>query len=79
MKLWILRPINDNQGAWIPWYEKAFGFVICARNEKEARLLAAEDSGDEGRRSWLDDEQSSCVELTISENSKIIIKDFASA
>jgi hypothetical protein len=35
--------------AWHPWYDKAFGFVVRADNERAARELAAANGGDEDR------------------------------
>ena len=46
MKLWILRPIEGSP-YWEPWYDKAFGFVVRAKDEKEARMIAYRDQGDE--------------------------------
>lgn len=39
MKIWLLRPI-DGCDEWNPWYDKAFGFVVCANSEQEAREAA---------------------------------------
>lgn len=36
MKIWLLRPI-DGCDEWNPWYDKAFGFVVRAAREQEAR------------------------------------------
>ena len=48
MKLWLLRPINIyGDSPWNPWHDKAFGFVVRADTEQEARKLANEESGDE--------------------------------
>lgn len=79
MKLWILRPIDPNGGPWFPWYDKAFGFVVRAESEKEARELVAFDAGDESWEAWVDSKYSSCVELTPIGEREIIIKDFAAA
>lgn len=38
-KLWLLRPIDENSPPWTPWYDKAFGFVIRAESEREARRM----------------------------------------
>ena len=86
MKLWLLRPIKGADEAWEPWYDKAFGFVIRAKNEETARKLAHEDAGDENhefgtskRNPWLDDSQSSCVALSNKGSQEVVIKDFALA
>jgi len=52
MKLWLLRPVDGlkkNDNPWKPWYDKAFGFVVRADTEEEARALAHADAGDENR------------------------------
>jgi hypothetical protein len=94
MKLWLLRLIDENaetDNPWNPWYDKCFGFVICAENQKEARELAHNDAGDENRGEflrqkiadtkgpWLDPKYSTCIELTAGDTSIIIMKDMQSA
>ena len=90
MKLWTLKPRDDNQEAWKPWYDKAFGFVIRAESEERAREIANANGGDEtgeisnkiyrrGGNPWLDTKQSICVELLAEGFEEIIIKDFYSA
>ena len=85
MKLWILRPIEGSP-YWEPWYDKAFGFVVRAKDEKEARMIAYRDQGDEGGYNhvetdspWLDSSQSTCKELSSDGESEMIIKDYAAA
>ena len=88
MKLWLLRPV-DNDPAWVPWYDKAFGFVIRAETEREARLIADQKGGSERlnrsgdwRRSleiWTNPARASCVELLAEGTEGLIIVDFASA
>ena len=75
MKLWILRPVED----WEPWYDKAFGFIVCAETKKEARKLASSDAGNEGKEVWFDSKLTSCKELKPIKKKRIILKDFASA
>jgi hypothetical protein len=86
MKIWILLPREDlekNDNPWEPWYDKAFGFIIRAETEKEAREKADEDAGDENRgdtrHPWLEKKYSSCEELSQDGESMVIIRDFASA
>lgn len=93
MKLWLLRPIDRPMGddPWDPWYDKAFGFVVRADTEDEARNLAHEEAGDENRGKfldreiaktkspWLDRAYSTCVELTADGVAEVIIRDFAAA
>lgn len=88
MKLWILRPVeclNYNDDPWDPWYDKAFGFVVRAECEGDAREMAHSESGDEDRKipdiisPWLESKYSTCEELTIAGQSGVIIRDFAAA
>lgn len=92
-KLFILRPIDNlAPNPWSPWYDKAFGFIVCAKDEKEARKLAQDDGGDEitdfkynnsppwaDIPAWTDNRYSTCEELLATNKSEIIIKDFAAA
>lgn len=94
MKLWILRPVeglNRGDNPWEPWYDKAFGFVIRAASEQDARKFAHEGAGSENRGEfldrkiadtkspWLDPKYSTCEELASSGEEGVIIQDFASA
>jgi len=93
MKLWLLRPmgvdspdvqsIDDHNSPWSVGYDMAWGFVIRAKTETEARAFAMEHSGDEksGRIAapWLDPEYSTCVELTAKGSAGLIIEDFHAA
>lgn len=82
MEIWLLRP-TANDHFWRPWYDKAFGFVICAETEKAARGLAQENGGDEtcdGNPAWTDAHYSTCEPLS-KHNHKtgVILQDFAAA
>ena len=92
MKIFHLFPKENIEGEnpWSPWYDKAFGFVVRAENEEEARKLANEKGGDEtgeishsiyrtGGDPWLDANFSECVELTEEGNKGVIICDYALA
>jgi hypothetical protein len=94
VKIWLLRPRNDlpvTDNPWDPWYDKAFGFVVIAASEAQARELAMVDAGDEKRGEfmsektantktpWLDEQYSTCVELTADGDERVVIRDFASA
>lgn len=85
-KLYLLRPVGYTDsfeaGAWSPWYDKAFGYVICAASPNEAREIASKQRGgyDENLyKAWLDPFKSSCVELKPTEKTGIIIEDFRAA
>lgn len=77
MKLWILRPVRD----WEPWYDKAFGFVVCAETEAAARALVTRstEAGDEGDGVWSDPKETTCVELVAEEGERIVMRDFYAA
>jgi len=55
MKLFLLRPSKevyaamneDKDNPWEPWYDKTFGYVIRAKNEKVARIIAQHHGSDE--------------------------------
>jgi len=78
MNLWILRPVKNlprNRSPWELWYDKCFGFVIRAENEKEAREIAAKERGDEDKKAWLSSEYSTCKVLFASGEKGMIIED----
>lgn len=84
MKIWILRPINPLGGPWKPWYDKAFGFVIGAETEQEARAIAQKKGGnecghDKSIQAWIDPSLSSCIEMTEPHQPGVILRDFAAA
>lgn len=78
-KLYLLRPIDDEAGNWEPWYDKAFGFVVRAADELEARSFAMLKAGDEGSDVWVDASQTSCEALENEGEKGILIQDFKSA
>jgi hypothetical protein len=77
MKLYLLRSMEGSD-YWRPWYDKAYGFVVAARDEEQARKIASEQSGDEGAGAWLDKKASTCKELK-PRKAEVIIRDFAAA
>lgn len=87
MKLWLLGNREDleddrDTNPWSPWYDKAFGFVVRAETEEQARQLATDMAGQETRKhkdAWLDAQYSTCVELAASGDASVILRDFASA
>jgi len=92
MKVFHLFPKEKIEGEnpWSPWYDKAFGFIIRAENEEEARKIANKNGGDEvgkishkvyrtGGDPWLDANFSECIELSTDGEKGVIMRDFASA
>ena len=94
MKLWLLKAKNnlpEGDNPWEPWYDKAFGFVVNAENESEARKFANEKSGDENRgefmngkiadttEPWLDEKYSTCEILTADRDAGVVLIDFHAA
>lgn len=85
MKLWLLEPLSDLEpgfSPWVPWYDKAFGFVVRAETEEQARELAHAQGGDENRAEhepWKNPLLSSCKELTAEGPAEVVIQDFKSA
>lgn len=85
MRLWLLRPeegLGGRPSPWEPWYDKAFGFVVRANSEAEARKLAHEGAGDEnrsGKSPWLTSAYSTCVRLPSKGEAGVVMQDFASA
>lgn len=79
MKLWLLRPATEERGSlWHPWYCKAFGFVVQAMSEAEARRMAAAQCGHEGAEAWESPELSTCAELRVdSGEARIVMCDYA--
>lgn len=78
-KLWLLMPHAPDEGPWNPWYDKTFGFVVCAPDESAARALAQEQAGDEGRHGdvWMMSRYTSCEELTPeSVREGVVLQDF---
>lgn len=90
MQLWILRPkegLSRLDNPWNPWYDKAFGFVIRAESEEEARKLAHDNAWKEndpeflGEKTsktdspWLDPNYSTCDSLLADGNAGVLIED----
>jgi len=83
MKLWILEPIDDratfelNGHTVKRWtWDCAYGFVVRAMTEDDARKHAMREAGDEGDDAWLDDKLTSCQELSADGEPGIVLKDF---
>lgn len=95
MKIWLLQAkdqdLPDGVNPWVPWYDKAFGHVVRAETEEEAREIAHNNAGDENRGEflgekisktespWKDSKYSTCIELVHEGESGLIITDFHSA
>lgn len=91
MKLWILEPVSrlskyDNP--WEPWFDKCFGFVICAETEEEARKIASLNGRDEIRKdlyshiegdAWLNPKYSTCKLLKPGDKAEVVMSDVHSA
>lgn len=94
MKLWLLRPIENEHIDYVSQpinfgYDCTFGFVIRAETEQDARAIAQENGSWEtsiwvnGSRSqvypaWTDPTLSTCVELTADGESGVVIEDHLS-
>jgi hypothetical protein len=79
MKLFLLRP-NDNEaknhGSKTWTYDCSFGVVVRAKDEQQARLLAASVAGDEGEAVWLDPALTSCSPLKSTGQAGVVLQDF---
>jgi hypothetical protein len=90
MKLWLLRPMDGlekNDNPWEPWFDRAFGFVVRAATEEDARYLANAEAGAENRSArlgrpiadtkqpWLDAKYSTCVELRPEGAAGVVMED----
>lgn len=88
MKLWLLKPRidrPDNPDPWSQWWCRAWGFVVRANTEKEARTIAqagAEESGGldvscEGAlKPWIKKKYVDCVEVSTEGKSQVILQHF---
>ena len=86
MTLWLLRPRGNlgEYNPWEPWFDKAFGFVVRADTELQARKIAHMYAGDEvGLRrtglAWMSPRYSTCEPLEHDGPQGMVIKDFHSA
>lgn len=66
------NPLNPWRGIW----DCAYGFVVRANNESEARQLAANEGGNEGDEAWRDSHWSRCVELMPVGDVGVVLRDF---
>lgn len=79
MQIYLLKPINEIKEPWKPWYDKAFGFVVRAACEEDARRFASYQCGDEGADAWLNPSLSICDVLSNDGEDGVILRNFASA
>jgi len=92
MKLWLLarrKDLPETDDPWEPWYDKAFGFVVRAATEKEARAIADAHGGAEtitwrsggniDAHPWLSGAYSICVELLAEGDAGLVMEDVHAA
>lgn len=71
MKYFLLQA---NKEFW--FYDCVYSFVVYAILEKHARIIASQDSGDEGKQVWLFSNFSTCEELNFTGEARIILRDY---
>lgn len=71
MDIWVLETIHCAIR-----YDTAEGHVVVAETEEEARRIAADNCGDEGRQEWLSEERSTCVKVDTRSGSRLILRSF---
>ncbi len=77
MKLWLLEArsgLSKGDNPWAGTYDMAYGFVIRAKTEAQARNLCR--PGDEGKDAWLLSKYSSCEELKAEGMPGEVLQDF---
>ena len=67
MKLWLITRHDVD-------YDEAEAFVIRAPTEGEARVVASRNGENEDCREWLNEEDSSCVEVTYEGEPGVILE-----
>ena len=87
--LWLLKArdtLEYGNDPWSPWYDKTFGMVIRADSEKEAREVGQHkckhnDECKEGitTEPWIDENYSTCIQLSYEGEKKVILEDFMAA
>lgn len=81
MKIFLIRPIDEECDEWKPWYNKSFGFVIRAETEDRARKIAF-DTADGlfiKHLPWTDKKKVECIEIKSEGKEEIILQDFRRA
>lgn len=80
MNLFLIKAITGLKDNYVGW-DCNHGFVVRAKDEKEARLLVSknidEDKiGDENKNTWLDSKLSTCCEISKKGPTEIILVDY---
>lgn len=75
MLLWHLMPANASSEPWAS-YDVCFSMVIRATDEFAARVVAAENAGEEGKQVWVDKDVTHCVRLLNEGAPGLVIRDF---
>lgn len=60
MNIYLLQAKASESPLWDSPYDKAWGFIIAADSESNARLLASAQAQDEGADAWLKEDHSTC-------------------
>lgn len=91
MALWRLNPRTDTlwwcvegKDPWQPHHDRAFGFVVRAADEEEARWLAHQAGGEENRTldgvsPWLDAGYSACERVDADGSPEVLLVNFRHA
>jgi hypothetical protein len=91
MALWRLTPRGgtlwwcvEGKDPWQPPFDRAFGFVVRAADEEEARWVAHQAAGEEngtldGIAPWLDASYSACEEMEADGASEVVLVNFRHA
>jgi hypothetical protein len=57
-------------------YDENSGFLIRAKDENTARLIASQQNGDEDKTEWLTPFKSKCEEVSKSGDEGVLLRDF---
>ena len=72
MRIYLLKRRKQHNAR----YDEAMGFVVRAATVQEARAIASENAGDEGREMWMDANQTICTALVDTGKPGLILSDF---
>lgn len=87
-KFWLLRPVEGlldthekrEVSLWRETYDLAYGYVVCAETESQARQMAFDERPNKDNApAWLDNSMTDCIELTVDYPSGIVLEDYLSA